>query len=99
MNFFIKEAKYKDYGEGGEEEEQQTPLFSVAACRTTSTRTACLYSGSQAGTGESHHALAWNKGLGGKEVSISELRIKAVSECKFTFPLSNHYVFTSIGTQ
>lgn len=48
---------------------------------------------------QENRALAPNKGPGGNEISISELRIKAVSKCKFTFPLSNHYVFTSISTQ
>lgn len=48
---------------------------------------------------EANNALALKKGLEGKEISISGLRIKAVSKCKFTFPLSNHYVFTSISTQ
>lgn len=45
------------------------------------------------------NALALKRGLEGKEISISGLWIKAVSKCKFTFPLSNHYVFTSISTQ
>lgn len=48
---------------------------------------------------EANNALALKKGLEGKEISISGLWIKAVSKCKFTFPLSNHYVFTPISTQ
>lgn len=48
---------------------------------------------------EANNTLALKKGLEGKEISISGLWIKAVSKCKFTFPLSNHYVFTSISTQ
>lgn len=43
--FFIKEVMDKDYGEGKKEE--QTPLSSAAACKTT--QTIFLYSGSQGG--------------------------------------------------